>query len=91
MNTNTFSMAVAVLKADPPTPGQSAAIKKLLDFEEAVEVERLMSRKDVAGFLNCHPNTVDNLVKRGSLTPVYKGRYPQFRSTQIEKLMREGF
>lgn len=91
MNTHTFSMAVAVFKSDPPTPSQSQAIKKLLDFEEAVQVERLMSRKEVARFLNCHPNTVDNLVKRGRLAPIYKGRYPQFRSTQVEQLMREGF
>jgi predicted site-specific integrase-resolvase len=49
-------------------------------------VDRLLTKKDVAQFLQITPQTVDEYVKRGVITPVKKLDCIRFNSQHIEEI-----
>jgi excisionase family DNA binding protein len=57
----------------PPSPGKPEPAKLLLNRREAGHV------------LSVSAGTIDNLVKRGELHPVFIGRLPRFSLTELQR------
>lgn len=91
MHADTYQLIARLVASDPPTAAQANRLRARLQTAEDPEPERLLSRRQVADLLDVHPNTVDNLRKRGQLNAVPNGRHPRFRKSEIEALMQKGW
>ena len=92
MNVNTYELISRLVVSDPPTASQANGLRNKLGFlGEDPEPERMLSRRDVAKLLDCHPNTVDNLRKRDVLKVTFVGNLPRYRKTDVEKLLQKGW
>jgi excisionase family DNA binding protein len=91
MNKHTYNLLLAALRSDPLTLDQAQAVRQFVHMAQEVEPERLLSRCQTAKLLNCHVNTVDNLVKRLVLPAVKNGRRVQFRKTDVVRCMQTGW
>lgn len=49
----------------------------------------LFNRREAGELLGVSPGTIDNLVKRGQLRPVYIGRLPRFTLAELQRYCRE--
>ena len=81
----------ATIQSDPSIPSEQR--ERLLAALEPSKpaTEKMITRLDVAGMLNCHPETVKRYGKKGLLHPVrFSARAVRYPESEVLSLMRNG-